>query len=371
MKRKKDKDKNNGLATDPALDMSKRIGKIQGNLIGIDIGSNQLKMVQMNKNGTIKRLAFGQIPEGLINQGEIVAHPPLVGVIKKTLKKSKIKGKGCAICLSNSNAIVREIKLPNMNQEQISNAIMDEITGFLSLEASEYIVDHKIVEEMFSEDGKLVGLRLKVVAIPKHIVHSYIEALNRANLKVQYVDIASNAQEKLIRISLDAKQELKNLNYMIIDFGASTTDIVILENGNYFVHKTIHSGGNNLTSVVAETGSNNIYLAEEDKFKTNYFLEPSSIVNTRVISYFDHILTDIERTIDFFKGRTNQSDIDKVYITGGASLLRGLGKYLTSQLGIDVSYLNEILNDVKGKNKPDMDLSFYTNAIGSTIREEA
>lgn len=124
----------------------KQLKKGHRPIIGIDIGSSTIKIVRMKKNNRISRFGIETIPEGMMNQGRIEAPKQLAELIRNMLKKYRIRGRRCSLCLTGSEIIVRELKLPEMSDSQIIENIKHEITSFLPLNHDEYCIDYKVLE---------------------------------------------------------------------------------------------------------------------------------------------------------------------------------------------------------------------------------
>lgn len=350
---------------------AERLAKSQAAMIGIDIGSSYIKAVQM-KNGKLLRMGMEALPEGMVNQGRIIAPAQLAQVIKKLLKTRRIKGKACSICISGNELIVRELKLPEMNEKQIMENIQHEITSFLPMHQDEYCIDYKLLEYLPPQEGALSKLRIMVVAAPSNLLQTYMDTLKQADRKTEYIDVGPNILGKLAkRIMMKGNAAGAMDSIGIIDFGAYSTNIIILKNGNYFLHKAITNGGDYLTSQIAKKLEIDIMEAEEYKKKIN-FMENNYHNNEYLYikNYIDFLIMDIERTIEFYKSRNNQIGLDRIYITGGGSLLKGLPEYLKEHFSMEVASLSTVLQQYRKSNENADKLAFYAQAIGATLREE-
>lgn len=350
---------------------AERLGKSQETMIGIDIGSSFIKAVQM-KNGKVIKMGMEVLPDGMVNQGRIIAQAQLAEVIKKLLKTNRIKGKSCSVCISGNELIVRELKLPEMNEKQIMENIQHEITSFLPMNQDDYCIDYKILEYLPPQEGSLSKLRIMVVAAPSNLLQTYIDTLKLANLKTEFIDVGPNIVSKLakqIMMKGGLKGNTKNIG--IIDFGAYSTNMIILKDGNYFLHKAITNGGDYLTSQIAKKIEIDSMEAEEYKKKIN-FIENNYHNNEYLYikNYIDFLIMDIERTIEFYKSRNNQIGLDMIYITGGGSLLKGLPEYLKEHFGIEVASWSNALQHYRKSNENADRLVFFSQAIGATLREE-
>ncbi len=365
--RKNQKNKGTNLNRNPL-----RLQRNQQPIIGIDIGSSSIKMVQMKKNNRLHKLGFEKIPEGLVNQGRIEASQPLAEIVKDLMTKYKIKGSECSLCLSGSEMIVRELKLPEMSENQIMDNIKHEITSFLPLNHDEYCIDYKVLDYIQSENNGPGKLSVMVAAVPGNLVQSYINTLKKAKLKVVYVDIIPNIAGKIAKWIMGSNNlNVHHSNVCMIDFGARNTNVVILKDGNYFIHKTINSGGDYLTALIAEKSDMDLIEAEEYKIRNKFFTKNiHDEMSVHVKTFFDFIINDIERTIEFYTNRNNQKSIDQIYIMGGGSLLHGLPEYLEEHLSLKVFRISDMITHFKYGNKSGESIAFFSQAIGSTMREE-
>jgi len=340
--------------------------KMQKSMIGIDIGFSAIKIVQI-KNNKVVKCGMKTIPEGMMNQGRIMEPSQLVSNIKLLLKENKISGDLCAICISGNEIIVREMKLPEMNENQIMENVRQEITSFLPINQEEYIVDYKILDYIEPKEGVNGKLKIMVAAVPNSMAQSYLDVLKMANLKICYIDVFPNIAGKLAQQITSGKAG----NIGIIDFGAYSTNFIITKDGNYILHKTMTNGGDYLTTQISKKYNIDMLDAEEMKKKKDFFVNNYQNGENRFVeTYMNYLVTDMERTIDFFKNNNNQVGLDSIYITGGGSLLKGLPAFLNQHLNLEINHLSNALRQYTRNNSTSDEMAFYAHAIGSTLREE-
>lgn len=350
---------------------SKRsIVKKQKPIIGIDIGSSSIKLVNMKKNQSLDKWALEMVPTGMINQGRIEATEPLTEIVSGILKKYSIKTKECALYISGGELIVRELILPEMNEEQILENIHQEIISMLPMDHDDYLIDYKILEYLKDVNEEVGKLRVLVAAVPKELVNDYIFALKKAGLKVVYVDVLPNITGKLCNWVNNGRLQSFPKNICMIDFGSKKTEIIIMKNGNYYLHKTITYGAEYLTSMISMKSGMDLIEAEEYKCRTNFFKgSENDPVNKQVFDYFDFLLRDFERTMEFYTNQ-NHENIDRVYIMGGGAMLEGLAGFMQSQLSMDVKLIADIFEDFQKVGAIGRFISVFSHSIGATFREE-
>jgi type IV pilus assembly protein PilM len=351
----------------------RRIIEKEKPILGIDIGSSSIKIVSMKKNHELDKWALEYVPIGMLNGGNIEAKEPLADIIKNALKTYKIKTKDCALYLSAKDLIVRELTFPEMGDYQIRENIKQEISSVLPQDRDEYYIDYKILEYI-KEDASLDGqIRVLAVAVPEKLVYDYMDVLKRAGLRVKYIDVLPNIAGKLCNMVHKDRPEDKARNICMIDFGSKKTEIVIFKDCNYYLHKLITYGGDYLTEVISERSAMDEIDAEDYKCKTNFFEgDQEDTIVRAVYEYFDYLLRDFARTIEFYGNRTGES-IDLIYIMGGGALLAGFLQHIEDQLGIKVKQAGDIIGSIAKVGETgalDKHASVLIQAIGVTLREE-
>jgi Tfp pilus assembly PilM family ATPase len=110
--------------------------------------------------------------------------------------------------------------------------------------------------------------------------------------------------------------------------------------------------------------------AEEYKCRTNFFQgDENDPINRQVFDYFDFLLRDFERTMEFYSNRNHQK-VDRIYLMGGGALLEGLAKFMEEQLSIEVRLISDVFEEYQRVGAIGRHISVFSQAIGTTFREE-
>jgi len=337
-------------------------------IIGIDIGSSQVKMVQTNTKGEVIRWGIGHVPKDLIYHGKVEAIEPLVDTLRKTIKENKIKGRKCALCFSGNDVIIRELRLPVMTEQQIELNIQYELSEYLPLDPLRYSIEYRILDTPQKQDT--TSMRVMVIAAPRESLQVYLDVLKKAGIKPVYIDIPSNVREKFLRYALPSSLQHHSCT-CVVDIGASMTEICLYHKGVYFTNKMTPIGGQHLTAMLS--GYLKIDELAAERWKTNHhFMEngADNQLRSHIMSYLDQLVQEISRVLAYYQNRNYQSAIERIYLMGGGSLLKGLPEYLEEHLGIKVSYINELFLTLKYQHEVARNGVFLANAIGTTLRAE-
>lgn len=131
-------------------------------------------------------------------------------------------------------------------------------------------------------------------------------------------------------------------NVVIVDIGSSFTNIAIVKRSDIEFTREIALGGKYLTSQIERTLK--IPFTEAEKKKISGDPEISYLFE----DFIFNITAEVNKTINFFRSIKTSETLDKVYVTGGSSLLAGLKDKMKEETGLEVETINPFL--MLGKN---------------------
>ncbi len=303
----------------------------QKGIIGIDIGSDQIKIVKIDKNGMVSQWAIDSTPRDSIANDRIVDLELLATYLRKLIKDKKIKGKRCSLCLPSQHIITKIISLPAMEKDILKENIYYDLEGYLPSDLGQYSIDYRILETSMINGVEYWSVL--TTAISKEILLVYIETLRNAGLQPIYVDAPFNCLQKfLIKFAChDQKLILDSANYCFMDIGTASINIILFFNGKYFVDKTI-------------------------------YLENMSL---------DQIKEEVMSAVRYFKNNTSiYNDINRIVLFGGGSARLNSIQLLENEVGMRITFYNHWI-DLNNKNIGRLrrdEVLLLGNAIGSTIR---
>jgi len=342
-------------------------------LIGVDIGSRQVKIVK-SKAGKVVKVAVAEIPEGLLDTAYIQSKPLLSDIISDTIKEARIGGCKCALCLSNADVIIRVFEFPDMGTNELRDNALFEISEHLPVDLDRYTVDYRVLEEKTTENGKV--LSVYVAAIPTELIRDYVTVLHKSGLKVEYIDLPDNAMEKVMLLSSYGDADyIKNKSIAILDYGSGNTKVTIFREGVFAVSKTVNTGIDKIISeTAAVTGENNKTI-EKLVYGGNIFEQGENSLSSDVfIQRLNALIQEIAQILDFYNSRNKEAPLHKIYLMGGSSLVPGLKEYLSDVLNnMPVSDFSELLiswsagSVSKSVTYP---LNVWACAYGATLRKE-
>jgi len=306
-------------------------------LVGLDIGSHSIKIVELKHHKKRYELAsFGvaQLPPEAIVDGVIMDSSIVAETIRNLYSNLKIKNKSVATSVAGHSLIVKKIQLPQMSEDELEEQIQWEAEQYIPFEIDEVNIDFQILGTLPEEEGQMEVL---LVAVKKDIINDYTAVIGEAGLSVSVVDVDAFAVENLFEIAYP-----ENLDKLVvlIDVGAGIMNINIMKNGMSAFTRDITVGGSNFTEEIQKELGISYEDAEIAKLggtSDHATPEEVSAILSRVV---DTVVLEVQRSLDFYSATSSEEEMHAIYLAGGSSLIPGLAKALENRLSTPVQVLN-------------------------------
>jgi type IV pilus assembly protein PilM len=306
------------------------------NLIGLDIGTSTVKVVELEENKgkyTLKNIGVAKIPRETINNGVIINADPLVQTIKSLLASLKISNKNAAVSVSGNNVIIKKINLPIMTEEDLEPIIESEAEQFIPFDLDEVNIDFQILGVSEENPEKM---DVMLVAAKKANVQDYLDALNSAGIKTKVIDIDVFALENMFNINYS--HDIDEI-CALVDIGATVTNINIIKENTSIFNRDAPMGGNLVTEEIQKELF--VSFEEAEMLKIGEIIEgvDRDHLEQTIRKTVSSIAREIQRTIDFFAGQS-LVEISHIYLSGGAAKTYGLKEILQEKLTAQVQIVD-------------------------------
>jgi type IV pilus assembly protein PilM len=254
-------------------------------------------------------------------------------IIKQLVKSSKISTKSVVASLSGSAVFSTVVKLPPMEKSEIDRAVKYQAEQNIPLKIEDVRYDWQAVRE----NPLTKEVAVMIVAAPKAKTDRTIELFELADLDVIYLETNPIA---VARALVPQNEPL----VMVVDLGATSTELTIVENGVVSHVRTLTAAGYALTRVIAQNLGLDATQAEQ--FKRKFGLSQDKLegqVFRTMKPILNNITDEIQRSIKFYQEQYG-SNVAKIILTGGGSRLPEVSSYLKSVLNLEVVYGNPWVN---------------------------
>lgn len=326
-------------------------------VLGIDIGSSSVKVVQLRKkNGKAILETYGALSLGPYANTDIgtVTNLPtdiLAKALIDVLKESNTTTSNGALAIPSIASLIFLVTLPgNISESELVNIIPVEARKYVPVPIAEVTLDwwmlpnQELIEQdspstnmAMATDGQMPKARntdteVLVVAIHNDTLAKYRELLTASSIDSHFFEM-----EIFSAIRSSFSYELAPVLFM--DFGASKTKVTIIEYGVVKSFHIINRGSTDITRNIAT--SMNISFKEAEDLKRSVGLNKSSNQSVAQIIEIsmDYILSETNAIVQGYQKKYNKA-ISKIIMMGGGSQTNGLAEKVSGFFAIEVVYAN-------------------------------
>lgn len=338
-------------------------------IFGLDIGNSSLKVMQIEtvRGKRPKVTGYGVssfYPSDTTQQGVIVKTDVLSQSLYDVLKnglKGAVTTKRVACTVPTAHTFSRLMKLPVLEDEELSEAVQLEVEQYIPMPADKLYVDYEISKRSPE------GIELLMVATPKNIIDSYVQFLESVDLEPVALEPSMNAAARFF-IMTDAPRSQPTI---LVDFGSVAADVAVIDK-TVFVNSTIPGGSDTLANMISKKLS--ITRAEAMNMKNQIGIshsEKQQEIMHVAQPMLDGLVNEVKKIMRYYSERSaqKQSKIEQLVLIGGGSTMPGLNEYLGSALGMQPRVLDPWHKlDFSGLQPlSELEKSMYISVAGEAI----
>lgn len=313
-------------------------------LVGVDIGSHSIKVVEIdqNKRGRfLKNFGLIHLPRDVIREGDIVEKESVVNAVRKLFKNLRVRNQNVAVALSGYPVMAKRISLPNVEKDQIETTIQNQAEQYIPFDINDVNLDFDILEESpkteDSEGEKEENtLEVMLVAAKKDVIDAYVDLLAAADLNPGVLDVDVFALQNAAELSLAGEEE----GYAIVNVGAEELGINTVVGGNSLFSRDSSFGGSQVTDLIMRRLDVDFETAELIKLGAYKEKEIDKSLENDIAGIVSDWAQEIKRALDFVETTYPDVQIAKIFMCGGSCRIQGFHKYLEQQTGLPVFELN-------------------------------
>jgi type IV pilus assembly protein PilM len=291
-------------------------------LVGVDIGTSSIKVCQLKesrKGYGLIRLGYASLPLQTIVDGHVMNSQAVVEALNRVFVEAKIRQREVALSISGQAVIIRKITVPMMTAAELDEQIQWEAEQHIPFDIKDVHVDYEVLRRR-PEAGQM---DLLLVAAKRDEINDYAEIARTAKLRPAVIDIDAFTVQNLFELNRGLPPDQ---TFAIINVGASLASINVISRGVSAFTRDIASGGNYITEQIQKQVG--VPFDQADSFKCAVAQGPVQGVPPQVAQIVDtvcdSIAAEIQRSIDFFLATSGESDMQRIYLTGGSSNLAPL-----------------------------------------------
>lgn len=330
-------------------------------ILGVDIGTSSIKVAQISHSGKALLDTYGivNINHQLGGKEDELAITQMAKVLKSLVQKAGVTTDRCVISFPNSSVFTSVIQLPKMNDSEMSSAVEFEAKKYVPLALSD--VDLSWTPIGAGQPSAEGLVKVLLTAVPKQITKNYMRVFSLAGLEPQVGEIEALA---LIRSLIGSVP----INCVIIDIGARSTGLNIIENGFLRLSRNLNIGGDTITDKIAQALNISVFRAEQ--FKKEFGVSNSTFIPDTIKPILNIIKNEVKQLLTIYQSQNVK--VEKILLVGGGANLPGIVGYF-EDLKLTVEVGNPLRSVGYAENLQPILKRYSLNlpiAIGLALRED-
>lgn len=310
--------------------MWKRTNK---SMVGVDIGSSSVKAVELHgKNGDFQLVSLGYEalePDSVVD-GQIMELNSVSNAISNIFNEHKIKTNRIAAGVNGHSVIVKNIILPQMSSAELQESFAWHAEEHIPFDIADVTLDYHVTGT--TDDA----IHVLMAACKRDKVANLRQAIQLAGKQPAIIDVDAFALQNCYELNYDPQP---NEVVALLNIGASTTNINILNGNRSVFTRDASFGGNQYTSLLQkELG---VTFEHAEQVKRGMPL-PEPVEDRDIVPILetvsDILALEIQKTMDFYRATVEDGGVavEKILVSGGGSKLAGLIDFLAKQFEMPV-----------------------------------
>ena len=316
--------------------------KKSGSVIGIDVGSSSLKVVQLRREGgtavleTYGELALGPYSGGEVGTATNLTAATIAQSLKDLLREANVTTKDAGVSIPFSRSLLTLVTLPYRDSPEEQKTVIElEARKYIPVPVSEVQLDWFVLPKPIPEAaaGAPAEAPQKVdvllVAVHNDELKLLEQVVNTAELAATFYEI-----EIFSTIRSVVDEPVKPV--LVLDIGASATKVYVVEHGVVALSHNIPKGGQDVTRTIATAHGMTINKAEILKKEHGFSgAGAESYDRTTIELVFSRIFEEAKRAMTQYETGAGKA-VSALILTGGGGVTKELGAYAQSFFSVPV-----------------------------------
>ncbi len=306
----------------------------QPHLLGIDISSTTVKLVELSRVGERYRVdayAVVPLPQDAVVEKTITNVEEVASALRAVVAQSKTKAKLACTAVSGSSVITKTISMPaGLREDDLETQLTLEADQYIPYPLDEVAIDFEVQGEVASNSSEVDVL---LAACRREAVDAHVDAAELAGLALKVVDVEGYALERTYELMRAQKGISESAIVAIADIGATMTTLSVLQKGRVIFTREQMFGGKQLTDEIMRRYG--LALAEAGLAKKQGGL-PEDYQTDVLEPYRDAVVQQVARSLQFFFSSSDFNSVDAMILGGGVAAMDGLAELVSERLNCEV-----------------------------------
>jgi len=321
------------------LDIAQLFGQKAQNLLGVDISSSAVKLLELSKSGDrykVEAYTVEPLPPNSVTEKNITDVDAVGEAIKNAVKRSATRRKNVALAVAGSSVITKIVQMPDdLSDEELESQIMVEADQYIPYSLDEVNLDFE-VQGPSEESAEHIDVLL--AASRSENVDIRVATAELGGLTAKVIDVEAYAMENTFSlIASQLPNSAEEMTVAVFDIGATMTTLGVMHDLKTIYTREAVFGGKQLTEEIQRRYG--LSYEEAGMAKKQGGL-PDTYVSEVLNPFKDAMTQQISRTLQFFFSSSQYSSVDHIVLAGGCASIAGIDQMVEEQLSISTTIAN-------------------------------
>jgi type IV pilus assembly protein PilM len=309
-------------------------------LIGVDISSTAVKLLQLSRAGNryrVEHYAVEPLPPNAVVEKNIVEVEAVGEAIKRAVARSGARARHAAAAVAGSAVITKIIPMPaDLDEDELESQVELEAVNYIPYPIEEVNLDFEVLGSM---PGNVEMVQVLLAASRTENVDARVSALELGGLAARVMDVEAFAIENAFSLLADGLSAPRDGIIAMVDTGATMTTLNILRNGRSLYSREQVFGGKQLTDEVMRRYG--LSYEEAGLAKRQGGL-PESYEIEVLEPFKEAMVQQVSRLLQFFYAGSEFNRVDQIVLAGGCASIPGIAAMVEEQLGVPTVVANPL-----------------------------
>jgi type IV pilus assembly protein PilM len=337
--------------------------------LAVDFGAGSLKLAEfeVNESGGLRLKRHGTKSLGAEGAQESTREATILKALQELLAEKGVKAREVNVCAPGFHVFSKFVKLPPVDASKVTQIIQYEAQQNVPFPLQEVVWDYQIM-------GSAAGGELEVllVAIKADIVEGLFRVTDSAKLRLNLADVSPAALCNAFRYNYGDLEDCT----MLLDIGAKTSNLLFFDKGKVY-SRSINLGANSITQDFANEAKLKFDDAEKIKIAEGFvslggaYEEPENPHQAAISKIARQFMTrlhiQVNQTMQFYRGQQGGSAPQRLFLSGGASIMPYTAQFFAEKLNVPVEYFNPFRNVQIDPSVNLEELALVAHSLGEVV----
>jgi type IV pilus assembly protein PilM len=317
---------------------------VNSDFFGLDIGSTAVRLVELRAGNPKALLKYAYVPlDSTVALSDAKAdQQKLAQTIAQLVSQAHVATKNVAVGIPSGRVFTTVADVDRLPNAELAKAIKYQADSLIPTPLAESKVDWALLGDSPADKTKQ---EILLTSVPNKFVEDRLDMLESIGLNVVAFEPDNLAMARALSAADGGAQ-------LLLDVGHRATDLVIMLGGSPHLTRSIPTGVEAIVRAAAQGLNVDQKQAEQFVFKFGLSKEKlEGQVFQAINGTVDLLATEVEKSIKFFQTRYTSNKVERIIVTGGASIIPEFPLYLANKFSVSVEIGNAWRNVSFGQDR--------------------